>query len=157
MLWPSGYSPASHRGVTGSIPESSTLDFWTTKCQWDRFLCERSDCPLPVSSHQCSTPIFIYMFLLPDRRRREDREPFKKVIFFPKSESSGEESNLTESLKNWSHDCKVFWRTRLSSVEFGTSLIREWSDMKISKLKGGNTKLQPQLNFYHLYLLLWAR
>ena len=55
----------------------SILNVLWTECKWDRFFSEYFGFPLSISFQHCSILVFIYMFLLPERKTGEAWEPSK--------------------------------------------------------------------------------
>jgi hypothetical protein len=55
-----GWSPASHRGVTGSSPGHVIWDLWWTKWRWGRFSPSTSVSPANLHSNHCSRITIIY-------------------------------------------------------------------------------------------------
>ena len=73
-------------------PGPILFDLWWTKQHWRMFFSESFIPPLSVSFHQCSTRVFIYVFLLSEGRTGEAWEPGNKQMLFRKTGISGQKS-----------------------------------------------------------------
>jgi hypothetical protein len=78
LAWLSSQMPACHRGGRVSVHAKFAVDKMELRIIFLRLF----RFPLPISFQQCSTLIFMYLLLLPERKTGETWEPSKKQFYF---------------------------------------------------------------------------
>lgn len=74
-----GQSPACHRGESAYIRAQYICDLQWNNRHWDEFLSKYFDFPLPVTFHQSSTLIFVYISVTPVGRTGDSWKPSYRV------------------------------------------------------------------------------